>query len=80
MLELLPTIIPIIEFLAVVVALCGMWYVASIDPAKQAFGFKLWLISNGMWVVYGLLTGNWLLIVQFATFFFVTILGVTNRK
>jgi hypothetical protein len=70
----------ILEVAAIVVSLLGYYLVSLPDAKNQVMGFVLWLFSNGAWALYGFLTVDWMLCVQFAAFFIVTLFGIYQRR
>lgn len=50
----------LLEFLqwpAMVVTLLASWLVASGSPVRRNFGFWLFLVSNAMWITWGVHSG-----------------------
>ncbi len=43
-----------IQWPAMIVTVTASWYVASRSPARRRLGFWLFLVSNALWVAWGL--------------------------
>jgi hypothetical protein len=43
----------LVQWPAMVVTVVASWYVASTHPTRRKLGFWLFLISNVLWVVWG---------------------------
>jgi hypothetical protein len=56
-----------VQWPAMVVTVLASWLVGSSRERKRGLGFWLFLVSNVMWVAWGLHTSAWALVVlQFA--------------
>ncbi len=56
-----------IQWPAMLVSVAGAWFVASTSSARRNVGFWLFLLSNVLWIAWGLYTDAYALIVlQFA--------------
>lgn len=53
----------VVQWPAMVVTVAASWFVASRHKHKRSIGFWLFLVSNVGWVVWGLHTHAWALIV-----------------
>lgn len=51
-----------LQWPAMLVTVAAAWLVGSTRPRKRAVGFWLFLLSNVLWVVWGLHTQAWALI------------------
>jgi hypothetical protein len=45
-----------------VVTIIAAWHVASASKSRRAFGFWCFLLSNVLWVAWGLATATWALV------------------
>lgn len=55
-------ILNLLQWPAMLVTLVASWLVASRSPKRRSAGFWLFLVSNGLWVVWGLHTSAMALI------------------
>jgi hypothetical protein len=46
-------VLDLIQWPAMVVTVAASWYVASTAKARRNFGFWLFILSNVLWVVWG---------------------------
>lgn len=58
----LDTLLDALQWPAMVVTVGAAWLVGSTKPRKRAVGFWLFLLSNVLWVVWGVHTSAWALI------------------
>ena len=56
-------LIELIQWPAMIVTVAASWYVASNAKGRRNFGFWLFLISNVLWVVWGIYAHAYALIV-----------------
>lgn len=70
----------ILQYTAAFLGILGAFLVALRSEYKNVWGFISWVISNSLWVIYGLKTGQYGFTVQFAIFEFFAMLGVWNRR
>jgi len=47
---------------AMLITVTAAWFVASTQPRRRRIGFWLYLVSNGLWVTWGLHTHAYALI------------------
>lgn len=52
-----------VQWPAMVVTVAASWLVASTWPERRNAGFWVFLVSNAMWVVWGVGTAAWALVV-----------------
>jgi len=52
-----------VQWPAMVVTVAASWLVASTRPERRNAGFWVFLVSNAMWVVWGVGTAAWALVV-----------------
>ncbi len=43
-------------------SLCAAWLVASSSERRRAYGFWVFLLSNVLWVIWGVHTRSWALV------------------
>ena len=43
-----------IQWPAMAVTVIASWYVASTQPGRRRLGFWIYLVSNGLWIAWGL--------------------------
>ena len=47
----------LLQWPAMVVTVVAAWYIASTHKSKRNWGFWLFLLSNALWIAWGLYTG-----------------------
>ena len=52
-----------LQWPAMVITVAASWYVASERKSKRNWGFWLFLVSNALWIVWGLSSGATALVV-----------------
>ncbi len=58
--------IDLLQWPAMVITVAASWYVASERKSKRNWGFWLFLVSNALWIVWGLSSGaSALVVLQF---------------
>jgi len=55
-------LLSLIQWPAFAASLAAAWLVASTRKARRNWGFWIFLVSNALWVVWGLHTDAWALI------------------
>lgn len=55
--------IDLLQWPAMVITVAASWYVASERKSKRNWGFWLFLVSNALWIVWGLSSGATALVV-----------------
>lgn len=50
-------LINLVQWPAMVVSIAAAWYVASSHEGKRNWGFWLFLVSNVLWIIWGVHTG-----------------------
>ena len=55
--------IDLLQWPAMVITVAASWYVASERKSKRNWGFWLFLISNALWIAWGLSSGATALVV-----------------
>lgn len=55
--------IDLLEWPAMLVTVAAAWMIGSLRPRRRIVGFCLFLLSNVLWVIWGLPAGAWGLIV-----------------
>lgn len=53
----------LIQWPAMVVTVWAAWLVASSRERRRNLGFWIFLLSNGLWIAWGLHSGAWALVV-----------------
>jgi len=48
------SILDLIQWPAMAVTVLASWYVASTQPGRRRIGFWFYLVSNGLWIAWGL--------------------------
>lgn len=56
-------IVDLLQWPAMLVTVSASWYVASTKKSRRKLGFWLFLLSNGLWVAWGLYARAYALIV-----------------
>ena len=54
--------IDLIQWPAMAASLAAAWLVASASERRRAYGFWVFLLSNVLWVVWGVYTNGWALV------------------
>lgn len=65
-----------IEYLAAGLGILGALLIAF----KKRSGFLCWIIGNFLWVILGITTKQWGIVIQFAVFWFISVFGFWNWK
>lgn len=52
----------LVQWPAMVASLAAAWLVASAAERRRAYGFWVFLLSNVLWIAWGLHTGGWALV------------------
>jgi hypothetical protein len=52
-----------VQWPAMVVTVIAAWFVASESESRRAIGFWCFLLSNALWVIWGVATTAWALVV-----------------
>lgn len=55
-------LIDLLQWPAMAASLAAAWLVASSAERRRAYGFWVFLLSNVLWVVWGVYTGGWALV------------------
>lgn len=55
-------LLDLIQWPAMAASLAAAWLVASAAEQRRAYGFWVFLLSNVLWVVWGVHTGGWALV------------------
>lgn len=55
--------IDLLEWPAMLVTVAAAWMIGSLRPNRRIVGFSLFLLSNLLWVIWGVPAGAWGLIV-----------------
>lgn len=63
---------------AVVLGIVGALFVSGYSLKSRRFGFLLWVVGNGLWVSWGLWTGNLYVAIMFGFYWFTAFLGLSN--
>jgi len=64
----------ILQYIGAILGITGALFVAY----KNKIGFIIWLVGNASWFVYGILTKQWGVAIQFAIFWVIALLGLIN--
>lgn len=56
-------LIDLLQWPAMLVTVVAAWMIGSLRPGRRIVGFCLFLLSNLLWVIWGLPVGAWGLIV-----------------
>jgi len=60
-------LLDLLQWPAMLVTILSSWLVGSRDRLRREHGFRVFLVSNVLWVVWGMHAGAWALVVlQFA--------------
>ena len=51
-----------LQWPAMAATLLGAWLVSSTSERRRAWGFWVYLVSNGLWIGWGWHTGAWALV------------------
>lgn len=52
-----------VQWPAMVVTVAASWWVASRQPRRRRLGFWVFLLSNALWIVWGVQAQAWALVV-----------------
>lgn len=55
--------IDLLQWPAMVATLAAAWLVGSTHDARRNWGFWVFLLSNALWVAWGVYSGSWALVV-----------------
>lgn len=55
-------LLDLMQWPAMLASLAAAWLVASASEHRRAHGFWVFLLSNVLWVVWGVHTGGWALV------------------
>lgn len=55
-------LIDLLQWPAMAASLAAAWLVASASEQRRAYGFWVFLLSNVLWVVWGVYTSGWALV------------------
>jgi hypothetical protein len=69
-----------LELVAALFSIGGALLVSSTKARWQCWGFKMWLVSNSAWTVYGLFAGDWYLAGTNFVFLAISISGIVGRR
>lgn len=69
----------LIELVAILVSLAGMYYTGLTGVRAQMFGYMLWLLSNAVWAIVGAVMGDVMMVVQFFLFFVGSAIAIRRR-
>jgi hypothetical protein len=72
-------LIDLMQWPAMVVSVLAAYLVASLSKHKRNWGFWLFLLSNALWIVWGLHTSAWALIVLQVSLAALNIRGVMKN-
>ena len=72
-------LIDLMQWPAMVVSVLAAYLVASLSKHKRNWGFWLFLLSNVLWIVWGLHTSAWALIVLQVSLAALNIRGVLKN-
>lgn len=64
------------EYPAMILGVIGAWLVAR----KNRWGFMLWIIGNGLWIVFGFINRHWGVVIQFSIFWGLALYGWINWR
>jgi hypothetical protein len=56
------SLLDLVQWPAMLVTVIAAWFVASTQPRRRRIGFWLYLVSNVLWVIWGLHTQAYALI------------------
>lgn len=54
--------IDLLQWPAMLVTVAAAWLIGSLRPGRRMLGFWCFLLSNGLWVIWGWYAGAWALI------------------
>jgi hypothetical protein len=74
--RLLACIVDLIQWPAMVVTVIAAWYVASAKKGRRGIGFWLYLVSNGLWIAWGVYAHAYALIVLQVCLAFMNVRGL----
>jgi hypothetical protein len=70
----------LLQWPAMVVTITASWLVASQQPHRREWGFWVFLVSNAMWIVWGVHDGAWALVVLQVALALLNIRGVRKNE
>ena len=69
-----------LQWPAMAVTIAAAWFVASTQDKRRRIGFWLFIVSNIAWVVWGLYTGGYALVVLQFGLFALNVRGAVKTK
>lgn len=69
-----------LDWPAMITALAGSWLVGSQTVTSRWRGFALYLVSNGLWAVWGVYNHAWALLIMQVFFTVTSIRGLMNAR
>lgn len=61
------------------VTLAAAWLVTSSRPSRRLWGFRLFIVSNGLWIAWGLFSHAYALVVLQVGLFLINWRGTTHQ-
>ena len=77
---MLETILNLLQWPALVLAIAGAPLVASGVSRRVYVGFTLWTVSNLCWIAWALTTGTWSVLLMQVYFLFTSLAGRRNNR
>lgn len=69
----------LVQWPAMVVTVCAAWLVASLKRQRREYGFWCFLVSNVLWIAWGVYADAWALVVLQLALVVMNIRGVRKN-
>lgn len=70
----------LIQWPAMIVTLASAWLVASTQKRRRLVGFGLFLVSNALWVTWGVSDSAWALVTLQACLVMTNVRGIVDNE
>jgi len=70
----------LIDYIAAVLSIIGAYFVAQKTDYQRRTGFLIWVISNIIWVITGLMTMQYSIVITFGFYLIFNVIGFTNNR
>ncbi len=74
------SVLEAVQWPAMAITLLSAWLIASQSKSKRSLGFWLFVISNGLWVIWGWHVGAYALIVLQIGLLFLNLRGARKNE
>ena len=69
-----------LQYLATFISILGGLFVMSHYVKTRLYGFYIWQISNGLWIIFGFLMGTTGLLITFCFYLITNTIGIYHNK